>query len=92
MILIPIWINKYWTSVAIDTAKNQLRYLDTVYEGGSEVLLLIKRWLREQWERFHTEPPPEWKTLPSTHGTTPRQRDDNSCGVYQLMFIWLMIN
>ena len=72
MILIPIWIDKHWTSVAIDTAKKQIRYLDTVYEGGSEVLLLIKRWLREQWERFHTEPPPEWKTLPSTYGTTPR--------------------
>ena len=92
MVLIPVWIDKHWTSVAIDNVKKRIRYLDTLYEGGSEVLLKIKRWLREQWERFHTDPPPEWKKLPSTHGTTPRQRDDYSCGVYQLMFMWRIAN
>ena len=87
MLLVPIWIDKHWSSIAIDTAKKQIRYLDTIYEGGSEIFRRIKRWLREQWERFHTEPPPEWQTLPSTHGTTPRQHDDHSCEIFQLMFM-----
>ena len=81
MIMLSIWIDKHGTSVAVDMITKQIRYLDTVYEGGSEVLLKIKRWLRGQWVRFHTDPPPEWNTLPSTYGTTPRQRDDNGCGV-----------
>ena len=92
MILVLIWIDKYWTSITIDTVKKHIRYMDTIYEGGSEILRRIKRWLRGQWERFHTEPPPEWQTLPSTHGTTPRQHDDHSCGVYQLMFMWRITN
>ena len=41
---------------------------------------------------MHTDPPPEWKTLPSAHGTTPRQRDDNSCGIYQQMFMGRIAN
>ena len=58
-----------------------------MYTGGSEEFLKITRWLREKWDRFHTDPPPEWKNLPSTKGTTSRQQDGNSCGVYQLMFM-----
>ena len=92
MILVPIWIDKHWTSISIDTVKKHIRYLDIIYKGGSEIFRRIKRWLREQRERFHTEPPPEWRTLPSTHGTTPRQHDDHSCGFYQLMFMWRFAN
>ena len=30
--------------------------------------------------------------LPSTHGTTPRKRDDYRCVVYKLMFMWRIAN
>ena len=66
--MLSIWIDKHLTSVAIDMVTKQIRYLDTIHEGGSDVILKIKRWLREQWVCFHTDPPLKWTTLPSTHG------------------------
>ena len=48
MIFVPIWIDKQWTSIAIDTVKKHIRYLDTIYEGGSKILRRIKGWLRKQ--------------------------------------------
>ena len=80
MIVLPIWIDKYWTRVAVDMITKHIRYLDKVYEGGGEVLVKIMRWLREQRVSCHTDPPPEWNTLPSTYGMTSRQQDDNSYG------------
>ena len=74
MIMLPIWIDKHWTSVAVDMITKKVRYLDTVYEGGGDILLKIKRWLRGQWVSFDTDPPPEWDILPSTHGTTSTTR------------------
>ena len=92
VVLIPVWIDKHWTIVAIDIVKMKQKYLDTLYEGGSNVLFQINRWPREQWDWLYTDPPPEWKTIPSTHGTTLRQRDDCSCGLYQPMFMWRIAN
>ena len=56
-------IDKQKTSAAIDIVNKKIRYLDTLYKKGNEVLLKLKRWLRVQWERVHTDSPPELKTL-----------------------------
>ena len=39
---VPIWIDKHWSRIAIDTVKNQIQILDTIYDRGSEILRRIK--------------------------------------------------
>ena len=43
LIMLPIRIDNHWTSVAINMITKQIRYLDTIHEGGSDVILKIKR-------------------------------------------------
>ena len=92
LLLVPLRVGPHWTSVVVDMATQQIRYLDSTQEGGSEHILKIRRWLRHAWEPFHTEQALDRTTLPSTFGTTPRQPNDSNCGVYQLMFMLLLAN
>ena len=52
MIMIPILIDKQWSSIAIDTVKIQIRYLNKIYKRGSEILIRIKLWFRSNGRDF----------------------------------------
>ena len=75
LIMLPIWIDKHWTSVAIDMVTKQIRYLDAVYEGGCGVILKINRWLRGRKITLLHELKKETKTRCTTEARTKRPRE-----------------
>jgi len=92
LILVPVLAKRHWSLIVINMEQHEIRYLNP--QGGDDpnYLIVIKRWLLHRWgaqQNMHVASD-SWRCLRQGGGYTPQQTDDNSCGVFILMFATLL--